>query len=218
MRIPILLLLTSTLVLGTIAHPQNQSGEVANLLTRLKTGKDYEQVQAARSLGKLSVSASQIIPALAEVLKTPPSKEEHVYFRDSVAHALKNLVRPDMDGATTSVAVDGLIAALKVQKFGVVEPACIAVARIGPKAKAAVPALIEVLKYDWAPNVHIKAVFALGRIGPAAAPAMPDLVRMRDAPLRTFNIPDSDDEMDDVILREMIDTAIKRIQGKPASR
>jgi HEAT repeat protein len=66
-------------------------------------------------------------------------------------------------------AVPGLIEALKHESL---RPAVAAIlGRIGPAAKAAAPALIEVVKNDKHVHARCEALFALGNIGPDVAVA-----------------------------------------------
>src|SRR5262249_7774728 len=55
--------------------------------------------------------------------------------------------------------------------------AALLLARLGPEAKAAVPALVRALK-DRDPFVRDAAAGALGRIGPAAKEAAPELITL----------------------------------------
>ncbi len=79
--------------------------------------------------------------------------------------------------------------------------------RIGPTAKAAVPALIEALKDpEW--DVRSYAAQALGRIGPEAKAAVPALIELKherrfvrraaDEALRKITEGESADREDDV--------------------
>jgi HEAT repeat protein len=63
------------------------------------------------------------------------------------------------------------IQALRHQDADVRISAALALARIGPAAQAAVPALTETLQ-DHDADVRRKAAFALGFIGPGAVPAL----------------------------------------------
>ncbi len=55
--------------------------------------------------------------------------------------------------------------------------ACLVLAEIGPKAKAAVPHIKGVLKHKD-PEVRLQALMTLGEIGPASKPLTPDIVAM----------------------------------------
>ncbi|WP_299461189.1 HEAT repeat domain-containing protein [uncultured Gimesia sp.] len=55
--------------------------------------------------------------------------------------------------------------------------------KLGPVSKAAVPALIRVVK-DGSVSSRSEAIIALGKIGPAAAPAVPELTKI----LRSYSV------------------------------
>jgi len=75
-----------------------------------------------------------------------------------------------------------------------------ALAKIGPRAKSAVPALIETLKDDHK-LVRTQSIAALGKIGPAAVDAIPMLSRFA--------------EDGDFAMRGVATAAIAAILGKP---
>ena len=75
------------------------------------------------------------------------------------------------------VAVPGLIRALDNDKLAYW--ACIVLRGMGPKAKAAVPALIKKLN-DPRPEIRREAILALGSMGPAALPAVPQIAAALD--------------------------------------
>ena len=72
-----------------------------------------------------------------------------------------------------------LISALRSEDSGVRRQAAAALGKIGPAAKAAVPALIKVLKENYESiEVREQAEAVLGKIGPAAKAAVPALIRV----------------------------------------
>jgi HEAT repeat protein len=75
-----------------------------------------------------------------------------------------------------------------------------AIAKIGPPAKSAVPALIDALKDDEK-LVRTESIAALGKIGPAAADAVPMLIKLADD--------------NDWATQSLASAAIAAIQGKP---
>lgn len=80
-------------------------------------------------------------------------------------------------GAAAAPAIEPMIAGLSDEDAGYRANAAMAIAAIGPEAKAAVPALEKLLGDEAAaPEARFTAAYALGRIGPAAAAAEP-LVR-----------------------------------------
>lgn len=140
----------------------------------------------------------EVVPRLVNMLKSPRPE-----LRTAAARALIDLdpdpeiVRPALDkameGADPEVldhvldalaslgekAVPRLIAALKHEE---VRPRAAAIlARIGPTAKAAVPALIEALG-DKNPETRSEVLFALAAIGPGAKQAVPAVARALSDP------------------------------------
>ena len=53
-----------------------------------------------------------------------------------------------------------------------------ALGRVGPEAKAGLPALVRVLKTDTDPRMRVAAIRTLGAMGPAASSAVPFLIEM----------------------------------------
>jgi HEAT repeat protein len=94
------------------------------------------------------------------------------------AHALEALTQAG------EAALPLLIRALNDEKTDYW--ASLVIAEIGPKAAAAVPALIKVLKEDDEPEDRREAILALAAIGEASEPAVPtliDVVKSKDAVL-----------------------------------
>ena len=88
--------------------------------------------------------------------------------------------------ATGDTVLDGRplsawIADLKAPAPATRNNAAYTIARMGPAAKDAVPALIVALG-DEASSVRYPAAFALGEIGPAAESAIPVLLKLVDDP------------------------------------
>jgi len=94
---------------------------------------------------------------------------------DAQSRAATQLVRMGGKG------VGALAQMLGEDDTDLVEFACIALARIGPKASDAVPALIPLVKHDHL-RVRALAIRALGMIGPAARDASPALLEALDDP------------------------------------
>lgn len=128
------------------------------------------------------------VPSLAAVLKEPDDE-----YRVWAANILSN-IGPDADEA-----VDALIAAFKDPRDSMrrgrgagsskaqsgdqsvrVRTArgmfILALGRIGPGAKSAVPVIMEALKEDHV-RIHLMAITALGNIGPGAGEAIPALIK-----------------------------------------
>lgn len=74
-------------------------------------------------------------------------------------------------------AVPGLIEMLKSEDPQHRVTAASTLFGMGPKARAAVPALAEALSNDPSSDMRVSAAMALESIGPDAAPAVPALVR-----------------------------------------
>jgi hypothetical protein len=79
--------------------------------------------------------------------------------------------------------VDEWVKALKNWDSRVRGEAATALGRIGPAAKAAIPALIDALK-DRDPLVRVEAASALGSIGPDAIGALRDALKNEDRYVR----------------------------------
>ena len=122
---------------------------------------------------------------------------------------------PDRQNAVNTLALLGpaaagttsdLIPLLKDGSESLRAAAAEALGSFGPKAKAAIPALIERLKTDEFPNVRAEAAAALGQMGPEAAkevlPALNDALKneKEDQP------------------KKAIEDAIKRFDPKPAEK
>jgi HEAT repeat protein len=74
-------------------------------------------------------------------------------------------------------SVSELIQGLKSEDVGVRRRAIFDVGRVGPEARDAVPALIEILLSEEEEYVRQAAAHSLGRIGPDARAAIPALTK-----------------------------------------
>ncbi|MCX7015949.1 MAG: HEAT repeat domain-containing protein [Candidatus Sumerlaeota bacterium] len=124
--------------------------------------------EAALDVLRKGAEAREAWPALIQALLADADLD-----RALAAHVLytKPPTKPDVPAWIESMRNDRLYCAA----------AAFQLSRLGPGAKEAVPALIEVLRYeDQHPRMF--AALALAMIGPDAAPAVPALVRaMEDA-------------------------------------
>jgi hypothetical protein len=160
------LLLAATALAALSAAPGQDKADkekVAMLLKELRQGEP----KAAYLLGQMGPAAKDAIPTLVEMLLREPRPGDSL--ADNSAIALGK-IGPD--------AVPALIRVLQDRKATVAWPhAASAVKAIGPPAREAVPALVDVAK---APNKDVLtpclAVDALGAIGPAAKDAVPALI------------------------------------------
>jgi HEAT repeat protein len=96
---------------------------------------------AAWALGRFGSAAKTAVPALLKIIYEEAG-HEYDFLRIS---ALKSLVEIDPEGEKTQAA---LVVALKDREEDVQEQAAKLCERLGPKAKAAVPALIALWKHE----------------------------------------------------------------------
>jgi HEAT repeat protein len=122
---------------------------------------------AAQALSALKLTAEDI-PGLERALQS-----DDVYVRAFAAWRLGNF------RAEASEAAPALAAALERPKTHVAVSA--ALARVGPAATEAVPALVAELSSDDSGR-RWRAARTLGRIGPGAMAAVPNLVEALDDP------------------------------------
>jgi HEAT repeat protein len=189
--------------LGTISlwtlsrvHPTDKAlykQAAERLVEGLKNKEPFVRATAARALATLPPAPEIALPILENALQGaneetvgnmlsalatlgPPAVPRLV---DAIQH--KNLrgdimrILADM-GPAAALATEPLSKLLTDDDTKVSVQAALTLARIGPEAKSAVPALIEALRRPHAANRHA-IIFALGRIGPAAVAAQPLLVK-----------------------------------------
>jgi HEAT repeat protein len=120
---------------------------------------------ASRALASLHADPALLMPAVMRLLESGDP--------ETVPEVLNVLA------GMGEAAVPGLIKALDIKDA---RPAAAAIlARLGPAAQAAVPALIEVLQ-SAEPTARHEALLAIGAIGPAAHAAVPAAIKaMQDA-------------------------------------
>src|SRR5207237_6054407 len=129
---------------------------------------DHMRSIAAFNLSTMDAKAKVAMPTLIDALGNDRSEE----VRRSAASAL---------GSMGPEAVPALINALRDQDPYTRGYAADSIGRNGPEAKAAVPALIEILKNkDESGEIRGKAANSLGRIGPDAHVAVPFLIEAFD--------------------------------------
>jgi HEAT repeat protein len=134
---------------------------------------------AAQYLGDLGPEARAAFPALVRTLR-----DEDVWLRLGAASAL---VRIDAD-AGAAAAVPALAEIVDSKKnHPVVQNALTALKDLGPRARAAVPALARALQDDDR-LFRNRAADALGAVGPGAAAAVPALGELLQNENRTLRV------------------------------
>jgi len=133
---------------------------VEALVTRVTDSDARVRRAAIAALQRLRPGPKVVLPLLAKVLDdADPSV---------VMPALQSLAEVGADAMPT------LIEALSYP--GGRYWACLVLAEMGPKGKAAVPALVKLLS-DKDPEVRMQAVITLGEIGPDAKSAASDIIK-----------------------------------------
>lgn len=128
---------------------------------KLKHGKEWERVQAARALGSFGREGAV---ATAELAKAARDKDEEL--REAAVWSIGQ-----MSTATGTAGVEVLTKALGDGSGKVRCMAAIGLEGMGAKAVSAIPQLIHALD-DPENYVRIRAASALGSMGPSAQPAV----------------------------------------------
>ena len=147
--------------LGQIGPPARPAAKALVLLVGSKN--ETVRREAVRALAKIKPDPKLVLNALAGLLE-----DGNPMVRTSALHAITEFGEP---------AVPFLIKALQNEKTGYW--AMLALAELGPQAKAAVKPLAEKLSSDD-PAVRREALICLGKIGPASAAAIPALEKLLD--------------------------------------
>lgn len=197
-----LTLLCWTLALG-IDDSKNKPelpSDIAPLVKQLKSKDPLERRQAAAGLGERGESAKSAAPALVAALKDKDEFVRRMAVRslgqigadpDVAIPALKGLLKDDDKGVIEAVgetfaklgkaAVPALADMLKNSDPLVKKTSALALGKIGPDAKDAVPALIAAFKADTprprmqAGSLRMVYVETFGQIGPDAKAAIKPL-------------------------------------------
>ena len=153
---------------GHAAHALGRLGDAAKVaapeLVKLATDADATvRRKALDALRQLRPGPQVTVPLFAKLMADADAP-----VRLRAMHALAD---------AGEEAVPFLIEALKNEKAAYW--ACLVLRDLGPKAKAAVPALIERLA-DPRPEIRREAILALAAMAEAAAPAAPQLVKALD--------------------------------------
>ncbi len=145
----------------------------------------------ATAVMTLSSFSRGLDPVIAPFFRMMESDDAKV--GTACAYALDQIIRPP---AITSASVPAMIAALGRPNVRVKDIACLMLAKLGPAARAAVPALIATAREPrigprqpgaWTESPAILAISALGRIAPTtessglALAALAELMRCQDA-------------------------------------
>src|SRR5260370_6816955 len=161
------------LALPVATFAADAKDDVAALVKQLKDKNPGVRSKAARALENIDPAAKDAVPLLIEVLK---DRDPGYPVAPIAAKAL---------GRLGSAAVPALTEALEIKDGRVQAYAAAALKQIGPDAKPAVAALIEVVKKykDPAHLARLNAIAALGKIGPGAKEAVPTLAEVaKDKP------------------------------------
>jgi HEAT repeat protein len=207
--------------LGNIGHVGKDA--VPALINALKDQDANVRWSAAAALGKIGPAAEDAVPALSDALKDqngsvrssaaaalgtigPAAKDTVLALNDAVNDKYTNATGA-LDAILRSTSVPELVTFLRGREYAgcrhLRAEAAEALGRIGPAARAAVPALIDALKDPEEPERHRdpepsdrpapverapartvrdRAAEALGKIGPAAKDAVPALSRALNDP------------------------------------
>jgi HEAT repeat protein len=145
---------------------------IAILVRTLAEEKSEARRYAAESLWALGPLAKEAVPALRNALT-----DEDAHFRELAA---RTLLRIDHDlGVKEGVPVLARLLGDKTFPSHLREPIPGVLARVGPEAREAVPALVTLLE-ETGSTLDSRAAHALGRIGPDAAAAVPSLLKIID--------------------------------------
>jgi len=144
-------------------------GAVADLIAIAADPKDPLQRDAVRALGRVGPAASPATPVLCKLLGESDSRLE-----DYTIMALA-----EIGGNAVPVLVENL----RCDDSAVRQSVCTVLQRLGPKAKAAVPALVAlVLEAD--PELYDAAFLALAEIGSSAVCDLTHMLQSDDRHVR----------------------------------
>jgi HEAT repeat protein len=149
--------------------PQNEARKqvaVGRLVAALKAKQPQLRHAALRGLADLQPAPDAVLPALKQIVHDPDKT-----MAIAAVHVLASLGDP---------AVPALIDALKHEELRPVTANILG--HMGPGAKAAVPALVDIVKTDDAAAARSEALLALAAIGADAAEVVPAAVEALHAP------------------------------------
>lgn len=159
---------TATAYLPYVSHPR----DVFPVLMRAIADPDPRVREAACDRIRVvnDVDLEEILPALRRAMQDPDVSV--CFMARSSVQAIERA-----DDQFRSSTLPHCLADLKEVDPGFRHRAAMILAQYGPRARAAVPALIVCLD-DRDPGVQAEAARTLGLIGPAARPALPALNRL----------------------------------------
>ena len=172
---------------------RRSEGAVPSLIGQLSDPSAKIRAHAVHAIGRIGPAARQAVPALTGLVTADPQRD----VRREAVVALRRL-RPEpetlvpvltkaLEDPETPVRVQALHTLAELGEVAVpalreslatstaAHWACLAIAEIGPPAKAAVPELIALVTKDRRYEVRREAMLALGAIGADAAAAVPVL-------------------------------------------
>jgi HEAT repeat protein len=139
-------------------------------LEQLKDLDPKYREEAVKALGVLATKKKDLVPVLISVMKDDANSSVRAWAQDALAN-LGDEILPKM------------IEILKGKEPPTVrQSATNVLGQLGPKAKSAVPLIIEGLKDNYL-GLRYSSVLALTRIGPDAKAAIPTLVDLFDSTL-----------------------------------
>ncbi len=143
-------------------------------LIEAMTDKDVLVRSAAiAAIGAMGPDAAPALPALRKALR------DEEFF--GVAAAVAAITIGDL-GELAKPAVPDLILLLRRRSMGGTLGVLAALAKLGPLAADAAPAVIETLRDIREPSIRKGCLAALASFGPAAEPALPQLLEILDGP------------------------------------
>ncbi|MCZ6572066.1 MAG: HEAT repeat domain-containing protein [Planctomycetota bacterium] len=155
---------------GEILRPLSNPTR-AELLQALGSDDWLRAGQAAELLGSRNGPAEKVLPALGAALR---HRSNYVSFRAAEALVARG-------GEATPVLID----ALRADDIRVSLRAVFTVAELGPRARPAVPALVEFLERHW--KHGLAAAAAITAMGPLAEEGVPELTALLDSPRRRLS-------------------------------
>jgi HEAT repeat protein len=156
-------------VRGVVAHALGSYGEraapaVPALMRAADAGELHDQMAAVHALGRIGPAAREAVPVLLRKFTAPPPKDNPfaLNLRLTVATSLGGI------GADSAPAVPALTAALEEDDAALWEAAALALARIGPAARPALPAIERTAARHPGEKSELAVAFAKVQLGNAA--------------------------------------------------